>query len=88
MVHSFVNTVSVGHCPTCAESSSARPPEVGTAVCDVFVFSGWAGYCTAGDTIPRMKSTPETRRPEASATRRPAKAPSRIDARTCAGMAS
>jgi hypothetical protein len=45
-------------------------------------------YWTAGEMIPRMKSTSATRSPQASAIRSPANAPSRIAARRYSGMAS
>ena len=39
---------------------------------DVSLFSGSAGYCTAGQTTPRMKSTSPTRSPQAFERGRPA----------------
>lgn len=83
-----VSTVSARYAATCAESIAARSVGIGMLVREVSDFSGSAGYCTVGWTIPRMKSTSDTRWPHASASRSPANAPSRIVARRCSGMAS
>jgi len=49
---------------------------------EISVFRSSAGYCTRGVTVPRMKSTSETRSPHDSASRSPARAPSRTAARS------
>ena len=61
---------------------------MGTGVRVVSFLSGSARNWTVGATTPRMKSTSETRTPHVSASRRQAKAPSRIAARRCSGIAS
>jgi hypothetical protein len=56
----------------------AKLREIGIGVREISVFSGSAGYWTAGVITARMKSTSATRSPHVSATRSPANAASRM----------
>ena len=50
---------------------------MGTSSLDPLVLSGSPPHCCCGCTMPLMKSTSAVRRPDTSATLKPANAPSR-----------